>query len=173
MPEVRSAMEVESAVRRVLLADEVVASMAGSRVYKFRLEEKVDGTGLAAVVLSRDGGWAAPDLTQSSEYPLLTVRCYADPTRDGAGQIATADAADKAFALYRRVNQVLHAAPRGGMWGAVGSNAGMLTISCQRWGEPYAVTAADTHGSGGPSDKDEQLGDSMYVIATYALHVVH
>lgn len=164
-------------MRRQALADSTVNGYVAGKAFKYRLEEKVDGTGGVALVFIRDGGWSAPDNVQTSEYPLVWMRCYADPSRNGDGTIKEADAADKAWALYRAANALFHA-KRGVRWGPVGSDEGLMVVTAKRWTEPFAVTQDDMHGrtarlanAGGSGG--ENLGDSMYVACQYALHVVH
>lgn len=160
-------MEVESAVRRRLLADQTVNGYVAGAVWKFRLMEAIEGTGQRAVVVKRDGGWAVPDETTTQEYPLVTVRCYADPDRDNDGLMVDGTALSNAFALYRAVDKVLHG-KRGEVWG--GDN-GLLVITSQRWSEPYSVAADDQHGAS--SGSSEALGETVFVLAQYALQVVH
>lgn len=159
-------MELETAVRRLLLGNQAVAGYVGQKVFKFTLMEPVDQTGGRAVVLSRSGGWAQPDTVKSLEYPLLQVECYADCDRDDNGNVLTRNAVDKAYALYRTIDPLLHA-KRDAWWGAGGSDDGMKMISCVRWSEPISVESKDQHTG------DPVLGDSAYVWARYALIVVH
>ena len=164
-------MEVESAFRRALLASSAVTGYVQQAVWKFRLEDHVDGQGTRAVVLYRDGGWAAPNDMNTPEFPLLTVECWADCTRNHvagrATEKAAEDAIDNAYALYRVVDAVLHPMPRGLRWGAVGSDPGLLVVGGQRWSEPshYDATRGDGFG--------RQFGEAAMVRATYALQVSH
>lgn len=162
-------MEVESASRRLLLSDATVNGYVVSKVFKYRLEEKVDGTAGRAIVVRRSNGWARPDSINTSEYPILQVQCYADPDREPlTGAITTLNAEDKAWAVYRAVDRLMHG-KRGVRWGAFGSDPGLMVVSSARWGEPFVVTDHDLHGTG----TADPLGDSLYVMAQYALNVAH
>lgn len=167
-------MEVESAARRELLQDSTVNGYVAGKVFKYRLEEQIDGTSGRALVVSRNNGWATPDTVKSAEYPILAIKCYADPTRDSAGLITSMDATDKAFALWRVVDRLFHA-KRGQRWGAFGSDPGMMVVTSRRWREPATVGSHDQHGGGGKSggQAGDPLGDAVYVYAEYALQVIH
>lgn len=160
-------MEVEAAARREFLSSDTVKGYTGERVFRHRLEEVVDGTGKHAIVVARNNGWATPDPVKTAEYPILGVKCYADSTRNATGEVTKEDAADKAFALARVVTRLLHAR-RGRWWGAVGSNPGLMVVTCQKWKEPVLVTEKDKHGEG----SGDPLGDSVYVYVEFALQVI-
>lgn len=161
-------MEVESAARRYLLGDTTVTGYVQARVHKWRLEEKVDGTGKSAIVVYRNNGWATPDPVTTQEYPILAVKAYSDATRDSTGEIVKSDAEDRAFALMRAISNRLRR-QRGEWWGAVGADPGLLVVTCAPWKEPTLVTEKDRHGqtSGDP------LGDAVYAYGEFALQVVH
>jgi hypothetical protein len=161
-------VELESAARWELLQDQTVAGYVQQRVYKHRLMEKVDGTGKVAVVVFRDGGWASPDPVRTVEYPVLTVRCWADPTRDATGGYSVWDAEDKAWALWRAVANRLHGV-RDQWWGARGTNPGLRVITCSRWTEPFVVGAGDVHSAA----QAKEMGDSLYVEGSFAIETAH
>lgn len=139
------------------------------KVFRHRLEEPVDGTAGMAIVVDRNNGWATPDPVKSQEFPILRLKCYADPDRDAQGQIARLNAEDKAWALYRAADRLVHAAQRGARVGAIGADPGLMVVASSRSKEPALVTEKDRHGvtAGDP------LGDSVYVVAEYNLIVVH
>jgi hypothetical protein len=159
-------MELETAARRFMLADATLRGYVQDRVFKFRLELKIDGSGRSALVVNRSNAWTAPDPVKWMEFPVLRVHAYADPRRDTDGQIAELDAEDRAFALYRVLDRMLHAR-RDYTMGAQGSQAGLKVVSSARWAEPFMVTDKDRHGDGDP------LGDALYVVGQWALVVVH
>jgi hypothetical protein len=165
-------VEVESAVRRHLLGDAGVNGYADGRVYRHRLQEKVDGTGLMAFVVLRNNGWATPYPTGEQEYPIVRVECWADPSRDEEGQVTQADAPDRAWAGARAVVRAMRWPIRGRMMGAVGSNPGLLVISVARRSEGFLVTEGDRHSSGGRSIVDA-MGDSVKVVVEFNMSTVH
>jgi len=160
-------VELEAAVRRMFLNDDTVRGLVGDRVFKHRLETKVDGTGDRAVVVARNNGWATPDPVQTQEYPILGVKFYADPDRT-EGEIVRMNGEDKALAVYRAANGLLHAR-RGFRMGAWGSDPGLMVVTVARWAEPVTVTERDRHGM----SAGDPLGDAVYVYVEYALQVVH
>lgn len=163
-------MEVETAVRRMLLTVPTVTGYVQDKVWKFRLEErdKVEGKGSRAIVVSRNNGWATPDPVRSAEFPILRLRLYADPDRDDNGEITTYNAEEKAWAMYRAVDPLFHN-KRGVRWGGTESTAGLYVVTSKRHGEPSSTTAHEQHGH--PSE--DPLGDMAYVEVQYALQVIH
>lgn len=152
-------MELETAVRKYLLASPAVVGYVGVRVYKFRLEGPLTGSASRALVVRRVGGWTAPDQVQTREFPLLQVECWADPDRDERGNVLVANGPDKAFALYRVVDPLLHTVRGVDL-------SDLQVVSSQRWSEPILITQDDSHG-------DLVLGDSVKVVTRYAMSVVH
>lgn len=152
-------MEIESAARRALLANSTVNGFVAGKVYRFRLGEKLDGTAGCAVVVDRNGGWATPLPDRGQEFPIVRLKCYADPDRTTEGDIARANAEDKALAVASAVNRLWHGV-RSQWWG--GAN-GVLVVSCDRRGEPVIVAEADRHGvtAGDP------LGDTVYAMIEF------
>lgn len=159
-------MELETAFRRRLLADGSVSGYVGRKVFKFSLMESVDGTGKRAIVVRRSNGWAVPSDRTTGEYPLLAVDCYADCDRDAAGDVVARNAIDKAYAMYRVVDPLIHGL-RGVRVGPGGEDPGLMVVSAQRWSEPFHRTDQDGHPG------DPPLGDAACVTAVYALNVVH
>lgn len=153
-------MQIESATRRMLLSDNTVNGLVAGKVFKWLLKEKLDGTGGQALVVSRQPGWATPDPTKTSHFPVLRIRSYADPTRTDQGEIATLDAADKAYALADIVDRLIHGV-RGKVWGG---DQGCVIVACSRWQEGTLTTQNDQHAA-----EDTTLGDVVYVQTSYAV----
>jgi len=160
-------MELEPAARRQLLADATVSGYVGDRAYLYRLEDRVDPLGLRAVVIYAGPWWADADRYEgaSMEYPTLVVDCWADCTRNGDGEIVRMDRIQNARAVWRAVHRVLHNPPRGMIWGATGSNPGLLVNTSSLWLGPTHLEGANTTRTGIP------LQDAAVVTATYALNV--
>lgn len=160
-------MELITAARRWLLTLDDVRGYVDSRVYKYRLEEHVDGTGLRAIVLRYGSGWAARDPINTAEFPTLLVDFWADASRDPDGNMIIDDAISNALAMNRALKPHIHGL-RDEWWGAGGTSPGLRIISAHSWGEPIIETARDVHvGAGG----DVPKGESAVVTTTYALHV--
>jgi len=162
-------MEVVPAARRRLLAEAGVRGYVQDRVFKHKLLEHVDQKGTRAIVLRTNGGWAEPDRTQSTEYPVLVLDCWADCDRDEHGDKVAENAIDNAWAVFRVADRVLHRV-RGEFWG--GTN-GLMVIESKRWTEPDYQTKDDAHagiigGLGGV-----ELGEAAAVTVQYALMVSH
>jgi hypothetical protein len=155
-------VEVEAAVRKMLLDKDAVRTYVGEWVFKHQLDEVVSGTGRAAIVVRTGPGWATPDRVTTQEYPTLLLEFYADASRDHSGEILRADAVDRAKALYRVCDPLLHA-KRGVRWGGTG---GLYVVTSARNGEPLTVLGRDLHGK-------DTLGDAAMVTVPYALQVIH
>jgi hypothetical protein len=162
-------MEVESAVRRYLLGSDPVRGYVQTRVFKFRLQERVSGDGRRAVVVRRSNDWARPDPITSQEMPIVLLDIYADETRTPDGEIARSDAEDNALAVYRVIDPILHGL-RGVWMGAYGSDPGLMVISSQRWSEPLPQRANELHMQ---DERRYAIGDGALLTCAYALQVVH
>jgi len=159
-------VEVETAVRRMLLADPTVNGYVAGKGYKHRLDDTVEGTGGMAFVVRRTGGWAKPDTVKSAEYPLVEVQCWADHDRTADGGIATANAEEKAWALFRAVDRLMHGV-RGVEWGRVGDTRGLQVIGSSRWREGSVLTTKV------PGKPNLPLLEGLYVSVEYAVQCYH
>lgn len=158
-------MELVTAARRRLLDVPGVKGYVGDKVFKYKLGEggHPDGTGGRAIVVRPGGSWGAPDLVQSSEYPRLYVDFWADLDRDEALQPRESNAEDKAFAMWRLVNPLLHR-QRDVWWGAGGSSRGLRIITSHLSTDPLYETQATVH-------EGVSLGDCAVVTAIYNVHI--
>lgn len=156
-------MEIETAVRKFLLQQDSVKGYVGDKVTKFSLLEHVDGTGGRAIVVRRSNGWNTPDSVQTSEFPTVILDFWADCDRVDGSKVVD-NAVDKAFAVYRVVDKLIHG-KRDVMMGS------LRIFSVQRWSEPIFETANDAHGS--TKSMSTPIGDSAVVSATYAFHLAH
>lgn len=162
-------MEILTALRRHLLTQDAVRGYVGSKVDKAKLHDHVDQKGTRAIVVRSNGGWAQPDLTQSSEYPLILIDFWADCSRDRLADRIADDAVDNAMAVYRVVDPLLHR-KRNVMWGGQGTDPGLQIVSCIRWSEPITQTRDESHGG---VAYGVQLGESAVVTVQYAIHTSH
>lgn len=165
-------MEIETAARRHMLTLDTIRSLVVDRVYKFRLTTHVAGTGQSALVTRRSNGWSQPDDVQTSEFPVLVFDCWADPSRDAAGEMLQDDAIDRAYSLYRAVDKAVHGI-RDVWWGAGGTNPGLRIVSAARWAEPFHFTKTEKFGSGPAEFGGVPLAECAVVVAQYAIHTVH
>lgn len=160
-------MELPSAARWEAMQDQTIAGLVGPRVHRHYLWDRVQGSGKSALVVARRDGWGRPRLGSHVEFPLLVFECFADPARDVQGLITTEDAPDKAWALYRAVNDRFHGI-RDEWWGARGADAGLRIVTCERWDEPTLVSPRDVHTS-----EQMWMGDMHKVVARYAVETAH
>lgn len=156
-------MELTTAARRYLLGINDVTSQVQQRVFKWRLEEPIEGTGSPAIVVSQLGGWATPERVNTQEFPVLAVDCHADPDRGPGGEIAVDNAFDKAFGLARAVRPWFFYPHLRGTWmGGIGSNPGLMVIECAPYTDPYI---REGH--------EQEQGDVRVVRTEFAFVVVH
>lgn len=159
-------VEVETAFRRLFLDDATIRGYVRDGVYRYRLEERIQGTGGRALVLRPGSAWAAADPVKTSEFPTLEVEAYADPDRDAAGNMTAANAEAKAKALSRAVTNAMANLRIRGTWvGGIGSQRGLYVISCRPWRLPLTISASDEHGPAGP----ESLGETVKVRSVFAI----
>lgn len=164
-------MEVEAALRRFLLDQAVVTGYVGTRVWKDKLEDVIDGSGQRALVVGRVGGWAPPQLRNTQEYPIVRVEFWADHTRNEDGSIRTEDGLTSCYAMYRAIDPLLHG-KRDVRWGVTGSSEGLLIIGCSRYAEPRPLkeTALAT---GQPRPTDADSFEAQAVVCDYAVQTIH
>ena len=158
-------MEIETALRRHLLADETVNGLVSGKVFKRSLKEPISGTSSHAIVVKQNGGWRQGDVVQSIKYPLVEVVCFADPDRDDDGLVTTANAGDKALALLAVVDRLLHR-QYGQWWGAGGSSDGRFVVECVRWSEP-SDARPENYADGDSALMDVEAVFSRYAITSY------
>jgi len=159
-------MELETAVRKVLLGDATVTGYVGAKVHKHRLDGVLDRTGGRAVVVRRVGGWNRPNDITTQEFPLLEVQCWADHDRDANGDLATANAEEKAWALARAIDPLLHG-KRGVTWGEEDDRPGLPVDGCSRWAEGVVLSASQAAGRARTSE------EAVYVSVQYAVNCFH
>ena len=128
-------MEIETAARKHLLNQGNVTNLVSKRVWKFGEHEPLENTGLAALVLRRNTGWTKPG-RGSQEYPMLVIECLSDWSRTPEGQVIKDDAADRAYAVYREVDRILHQVDREVRYWPEGDKDGLLVLGCFRGSEP-------------------------------------
>lgn len=137
-------MELETAARKRALQSDAIKNLVVDRVFKFQLEQPLEGTGKLAIVCNRRGNWTSPT-KGSQEYPILVWECYADWSRDSEGNASKDDAADRAMQLYREVDRFFHQVDREHRyWPDDDPEGGLYIIGCFRGSEP--VGPADKYG---------------------------
>ena len=166
-------MELVPAARRHLQADLTIRGYVSDAVHAWTLHDHVTPHGRRAVVVRTSGGWAQPERRSGGEFPLLYIDCWADVTRTATGEREGDDAITNAWAVYRAVDRVLQGV-RDQRWGAVGSQAGLTVVSCERWSEPVPQTAGDTHaGENVALPYRVPIGEAAVVTTAYAVHTFH
>lgn len=117
----------------MLLGQGAVTGYVGRRVWTHKERDPINLSGLLAYVLMRDGGWGVPQPRRHDEYPVLLVQCWADRSRDEAGEPTKEDEEERAWSLYRVLDPLLHGV-RDVVWG--GQN-GLTVVSSDRTVEPF------------------------------------
>lgn len=156
-------MEIDVAVRRMLLQDTTIVGYVGTKVFKNELIEHVDGTSGRAIVVRRNIGWSPPDQVQTSEYPTVAVECWADVDRSPGGLKSADNAIDKAYAVARVVTRLMHR-KRDVWWGAGGAQPGLRILTSMQDGEPVAETQKDAHNG-------VVMGESAVVTVQFDIHI--
>lgn len=128
-------MELETAARKHLLDKVTITTLVGQRVWKFRPQEPLEGTGHAGIVVVRRGQWTKPT-HNSQEYPMLVVECYADHSRAADGEALKDDAEERCYQVGREVDRVLHQVDREHRHWPEGDTDGLYVIGSFRGSEP-------------------------------------
>lgn len=111
-----AATDVALAARRHLVSLPGVREVLGpasstvetSWIFVRDLATIVEGTGLAAVVLSAAGGWARPNSHNSAQFPRLVVEVYADSSREANLEVTRPDAESRARYVWAVLERELH-----------------------------------------------------------------
>jgi len=111
-----AATDVALAARRHLISLPAVRAVLGASgtdpeagwLFVRELGVVVEGSGLAAVVLSVAGGWARPNAHNTAHFPRLLVDVYADPSRSSGSGIARPDAVARAWSVRAVLDRELH-----------------------------------------------------------------
>lgn len=128
-------MELVTAARRHLASQDQVKILFGDWIWKWKLEDKVEGTGRMAIVLRNGGQWSKPT-HNSQEYPILVVEVYADHSRMPDGTYPIANGEDRCMQGVREVDRVLHQVDREHRHWPEGDTDGLYVIGCFRGSEP-------------------------------------
>lgn len=111
-------MNLITAARRELASTTDIVSLLGSSptyqtwLFQWRLYEQVEGSGLAAVVLSQHP-WEAPGYYHTRKHSRLQAEIYVDPTRAADNNPTAQNAHDRIFEIANALSSILHR-PDGG-----------------------------------------------------------
>lgn len=111
-------------------------------LFQHQLWETIENSQSTAAVITRQPGWAAPNVHNSMRFPRIGLEITCDPLRDAGSNVTDpGEVMRRCEAVYRVFDSFLHR-PQGGdqMWGTV------RTIACVRLTEPYVYAVADGNG---------------------------
>lgn len=129
-------MNIITAVTRELKTHPSVTSLA--TVGKHLVPGDVDGSGLVKLAVQAMGSWYTCE--SSARFPRLRIVVAADPSRTG-GQKVSENAHDRALAVYKAVDDILHRTTRETVvWGGPD---GVLVLGSNRANEPSFVERPD------------------------------
>lgn len=158
-------MEIESAARRYLLAQSSVTSLVGQRVWKHELFSPIGPDVPSAIVVVRDGWHGPVEDSRTVEFPVLAVECWADATRNAAGDVTAESAADSAWSMHRVVDGLLHN-QRNARWDR------LIVVRCMRYGAPTLIRPGDVagdHGAGNRTGTEARV--DRYVRSLWAVEL--
>lgn len=110
-------------------------------IFHYKLWTVMEGSQSTCVVISHDGGWAAPNLTNTLRFPRLVLTVWTDPLRDGNGNNIDPAVRLRANACFETFDKYLHVVGGGEMrWGT------LRIIDCLRLTEPVFIDVPDGDG---------------------------
>lgn len=156
-------MEIEAALRRYLLSDDTMAGYCGRKIYTYEIsDDELNGSGGVAIAIRRVGGWTAPQLLNTQEYPLVNIQCWADLACRGCTPLSAQTAA---WALYRALDPLIHG--QGDVtWGG---DSGLYVIRASRNAEPILFERR----AGTPDQGGIIRNASTFVSVNYAVQTFH
>lgn len=126
-----------------VLAELGAADDASPWLFQQKLHAVVEGSQSAAAVLSSfHGGWAAPNLHNTAEFPRLLLDLWVDPVRDlEHDYIELAETFRRARQVYAVLNRHLHRSTAEVVWWGT-----VRILGSTRLGEPVAAEVPDGDG---------------------------
>lgn len=107
-------------------------------IFAYRLSTVMEGSSATSVVIAHDGGWAAPNLTNTLRFPRLLLNVWADPIRDAQKNNIDPLVQRRANACFETFDSVLHRVGGGDVrFGTV------RVIDCVRLTEPVMFDVGD------------------------------
>ena len=101
-------------------------------LYNGKIYHSMAGTSSCAVVVIDSGGWAAPNTSNTAEFPRIGIEVWSDPPRDANGIVTEpTEARTRAKAVYQVFNKYLHVP-----YSTILNFGGVLAFGSIRLGEP-------------------------------------
>ena len=95
-------MDITGAVWHRLVTEPDIVAALDTRLYRHRLPVVIEGTGMAAAVLSAAQGWTTANRHNTAEFPKLRLEIYQDSSPNNR------DAEDRAHDLWKLFDRILH-----------------------------------------------------------------
>lgn len=108
---------VSGAVKYLRAQPEIVAAVSTyvisgrptAGVFQYRPWAKIEGSQGTAAILTSEGGWTSPNLSNTLRFPRLTLNIWADPRRNDQNNVVDpGEVMRRAFATYRVFDKFLH-----------------------------------------------------------------
>lgn len=134
----KSKSSVLSAVSTAVIDGQMVPLLFGYSLWGTPIEN----TQMTAAFITSDGGWAGPNLHNTLRFPRITLNIWADPIRDGNGNVADPhEVMLRINNTYEVIDNYLHR-PEGEtqMWGQI------RTVASVRLTEPLTYRVPDGDG---------------------------
>lgn len=85
-------------------------------IFAYQLGVRMEQSQRTSVLITHDGGWAAPNIVNSMRFPRLLLSVLADPLRDGNGNARDPMLQRRANACFETFDKYLHCIGSGEMW---------------------------------------------------------
>lgn len=118
-----------------------IGGQIGPGIWGYRLWTRMEGSSKTSVVISHDGGWAAPNMHNTLRFPRLVLNVWADPQRDAQKNDVDPWVQRRANRVFEVVDKHLHRITGPEMyWGD------LRVVSCVRLTEPIRYPTPDGDG---------------------------
>jgi hypothetical protein len=116
---------------------------------------KIERTGRSMVVITKEGGWTAPNEHNTMKFPRVYVDVWSDPDRNRDGSVKRNNARNKIDAVHDAIAQYLHTVSmhsngRFLCWGnreQMDTMTGLIVLGSVRQNEPDYSPVADGNGA--------------------------
>jgi hypothetical protein len=87
----------------------VISGQPTVGIFQYRTWAPIEGSQKTCVVLSNEGGWATPNLTNTLNFPRLTINIWADPMRDEQNMVTDPpEVMRRAYRTFKVFDRFLH-----------------------------------------------------------------
>lgn len=118
-----------------------IGGKLGPGIWGYRTWTRMETSTRTAVVVSHDGGWAAPNLHNTLRFPRVLLNVWADPKRDGQANNIDPLVQRRATNVFETFDRYLHRPAGDALWWGT-----VRVVTTERLTEPVVLEVPDGDG---------------------------